>query len=211
MLENYIILVGRLEQSMHIPSEPPEIIQGNRPDPSCPYTGKLEIIDLKKKNHTKFIFLVRYQPKASLVLQGISCIIEVGYKIGIIGRTGSGKKNLISSLFLLVEPIEVRMIIDGLNISTIGILELQSSLSIIPQDPTLFSGTVRYNLDPLSEHTDQDIWEVTFLYKHCQNLSFCSIASFSLLQYFSFFPSKGLFYCSNRSVIITFYQIHQFL
>ncbi|XP_059276298.1 ABC transporter C family member 10-like isoform X2 [Lycium ferocissimum] len=150
MLENSIISVERLEQYMHIPSERAEIIQGNRPDPSWPSTGKVEIVDLK----------VRYQPKAPLVLQGISCIFEGGHKIGVVGRTGSGKTTLISALFRLVEPTEGMIIIDGLNISTIGIHDLRSSLSIIPQDPTLFSGTVRYNIDPLSEHTDQEIWEV---------------------------------------------------
>ncbi|KAL3331443.1 hypothetical protein AABB24_034988 [Solanum stoloniferum] len=150
MLENSIISVERLEQYMHIPSEHPEIIPGNRPDPSWPSIGKVEIIDLK----------VRYQPTAPLVLQGISFTIEGGYKVGIVGRTGSGKTTLISALFRLVEPTEGMIIIDGINISTIGIHDLRSSLSIIPQDPTLFSGTVRYNLDPLSEHTDQEIWEV---------------------------------------------------
>ncbi|KAG5593310.1 hypothetical protein H5410_043824 [Solanum commersonii] len=150
MLENSIISVERLEQYMHIPSEHPEIIPGNRPDPSWPSIGKVEIIDLK----------VRYQQTAPLVLQGISFTIEGGYKVGIVGRTGSGKTTLISALFRLVEPMEGMIIIDGLNISKIGIHDLRSSLSIIPQDPTLFSGTVRYNLDPLSEHTDQEIWEV---------------------------------------------------
>ncbi|KAK6783396.1 hypothetical protein RDI58_021193 [Solanum bulbocastanum] len=150
MLENSIISVERLEQYMHIPSEHPEIIPGNRPDPSWPSIGKVEIIDLQ----------VRYQPTAPLVLQGISLTIEGGYKVGIVGRTGSGKTTLISALFRLVEPTEGMIIIDGINISTIGIHDLRSSLSIIPQDPTLFSGTVRYNLDPLSEHTDQEIWEV---------------------------------------------------
>ncbi|XP_009761955.1 ABC transporter C family member 10-like [Nicotiana sylvestris] len=150
MLENSIISIERLEQYMHIPSERPEIIEGNRPAPGWPSTGKVEIVDLK----------VRYQPNAPLVLQGVSCIIEGGYKVGIVGRTGSGKTTLISALFRLVEPTEGMIIIDGLNISTIGIHDLRSSISIIPQDPTLFSGTVRYNLDPLSQHTDQEIWEV---------------------------------------------------
>nr|GMC78808.1 ABC transporter C family member 10-like [Ipomoea batatas] len=150
VLENSIVSVERLEQYMNIPSEAPEIIEGNRPAPEWPSIGKVEIHDLK----------VRYRDNAPLVLQGISCTFEGGYKVGIVGRTGSGKTTLISALFRLVEPTEGKIIIDGLNISAVGVHDLRSSLAIIPQDPTLFSGTIRHNLDPLSDHTDDQIWEV---------------------------------------------------
>ncbi|KAI7987298.1 ABC transporter C family member 10 [Camellia lanceoleosa] len=150
ILANLIISVERLEQYMHIPSEAPEIIEANRPAFNWPTIGKVEIRDLK----------VQYRPNAPLVLRGISCIFEGGHKIGIVGRTGSGKTTLIKVLFRLVEPTEGMIIIDDLNISNIGLHDLRSRFAIIPQDPTLFSGSVRYNLDPLSEHTDHEIWEV---------------------------------------------------
>ena len=105
---------------------------------------------------------IRYQPNSPLVLQGISCVFEGGHKIGIVGRTGSGKTTLISALFRLVEPTEGRIIIDDLNIASIGLHDLRSSFGIIPQEPTLFSGSVRYNLDPLSEHSDHELWKVKF-------------------------------------------------
>ncbi|GLT53827.1 hypothetical protein SLA2020_270700 [Shorea laevis] len=149
-LENIITSVERLEQYMHIPSEAAQVIEGHRPMQNWPVIGEVKICDLK----------VRYRPNAPLVLQGISCIFEGGQKIGIVGRTGSGKTTLISALFRLVEPTEGRIIIDDVDISAIGLHDLRSCLGIIPQDPTLFSGTVRYNLDPLSEHTDKEIWEV---------------------------------------------------
>ncbi|PSS09355.1 ABC transporter C family member 10 like [Actinidia chinensis var. chinensis] len=149
-LSNLIISVERLEQYMHIPSEAPEIVENNRPALNWPDVGKVEIHNLK----------VRYLPNAPMVLRGISCTFEGGHKIGIVGRTGSGKTTLISALFRLVEPEEGMVIIDGLNISTIGLHDLRSHFAVIPQEPTLFSGSVRYNLDPLSEHTDQQIWEV---------------------------------------------------
>ncbi|KAI7989714.1 ABC transporter C family member 10 [Camellia lanceoleosa] len=150
LMANSIIAVERLEQYMHIPSEALEIIQSNRPAFNWPAIGRVEIRDLK----------VRYRPNAPLVLRGISCIFEGGHKIGIVGRTGSGKTTLISALFRLVEPTEGMIVIDDLNISTIGLHDLRSHFGVIPQDPTLFSGSVRYNLDPLEEPSDQEMWEV---------------------------------------------------
>ncbi|KAJ4954025.1 hypothetical protein NE237_030857 [Protea cynaroides] len=149
-LANYIISVERLNQYMHIPREAPEVIQENQPPPTWPGVGKVEIRNLQ----------IKYRPNTPLVLSGISCTFEGGHKIGIVGRTGSGKTTLISALFRLVEPTDGKIIIDNLDISMIGLHDLRSRIGIIPQDPTLFNGTIRYNLDPLSQHNDNEIWEV---------------------------------------------------
>ncbi|XP_071719708.1 ABC transporter C family member 5 [Rutidosis leptorrhynchoides] len=148
-LENKIISIERIHQYCHIPSEAPPIIQENRPPPSWPELGKIEIIDLK----------VRYKENLPVVLRGVTCEFPGGKKIGIVGRTGSGKSTLIQALFRLIEPEGGRIIIDNIDISSIGLHDLRSRLSIIPQDPTLFEGTIRGNLDPLEEHSDQEIWE----------------------------------------------------
>ncbi|XP_004234191.1 ABC transporter C family member 10 [Solanum lycopersicum] len=149
-LANYIISVERLNQYMHIPSEAPVIVKENRPPVNWPTRGKVEIQDLQ----------IRYREDSPLVLRGISCTFEGGHKIGVVGRTGSGKTTLIGALFRLVEPTSGRILVDGVDISKIGLHDLRSRFGIIPQDPTLFNGTVRYNLDPLCQHTDKDIWEV---------------------------------------------------
>ena len=95
-----------------------------------------------------------------IVLRGITCTFPGGMKTGIVGRTGSGKSTLIQTLFRIVDPAAGQILIDGINISSIGLHDLRSRLSIIPQDPTMFEGTIRSNLDPLEEYADEEIWEV---------------------------------------------------
>lgn len=149
-LENCIISVERIKQFMHLPAEPPAVISDRRPPPSWPSRGKIDLENLS----------VKYRPNAPMVLRGLTCTFAAGNKIGVVGRTGSGKTTLLSALFRLIDPNSGRILIDELDICTIGLKDLRMKLSIIPQEPTLFRGSVRSNVDPLGLHTDEDIWEV---------------------------------------------------
>ncbi|KAF2156832.1 ABC multidrug transporter-like protein [Myriangium duriaei CBS 260.36] len=101
---------------------------------------------------------MRYRAGLPLVLKGLSLHVKPGERIGVVGRTGAGKSTIMSTLFRLIELSGGSITIDGVDIAKIGLADLRSRLSIIPQDPTLFRGTVRSNLDPFNEHTDLELW-----------------------------------------------------
>lgn len=104
---------------------------------------------------------IRYRPNAPLVLKGITCTFKEGTRVGVVGRTGSGKTTLITALFRLVEPLSGHILIDEIDICSMGLKDLRMKLSIIPQEPTLFRGSVRTNLDPLGLFSDDEIWQVS--------------------------------------------------
>ncbi|RAL42397.1 hypothetical protein DM860_017577 [Cuscuta australis] len=148
-LANYVISAERIKQFMHLTPELPAVVENNRPNSSWPSMGRIEFLDLK----------IRYRVNAPLVLKGITCTFNEGTRVGVVGRTGSGKTTLISALFRLVEPYSGKIIVDGLDICSIGLKDLRLKLSIIPQEPTLFRGSVRSNLDPLGLYSDDQIWK----------------------------------------------------
>ncbi|KAL3462252.1 P-loop containing nucleoside triphosphate hydrolase protein [Aspergillus heterothallicus] len=102
---------------------------------------------------------MRYRAGLPLVLKNLSMTIAGGERIGIVGRTGAGKSSIMSALFRLTELSGGKISIDGVDIAAVGLQDLRSRLAIIPQDPTLFRGSIRSNLDPFNEHTDLELWD----------------------------------------------------
>ncbi|ETV90679.1 hypothetical protein H310_14573 [Aphanomyces invadans] len=101
---------------------------------------------------------MRYRSHLDLVLKNVSFTVQAGEKVGICGRTGSGKSSLMAALFRMVEATDGRIRIDGVDIATVDLHTLRSRLTIIPQDPVLFSGSLRFNLDPANEASDDELW-----------------------------------------------------
>ncbi|CAO2203471.1 unnamed protein product [Urochloa humidicola] len=148
-IENKMVSVERIKQFTNIPSEATWRIKDCLPDANWPTKGDIDVIDLK----------FRYRHNTPLVLKGITISIHGGEKIGVVGRTGSGKSTLIQALFRIVEPSEGKIIIDGVDICTLGLHDLRSRFGIIPQEPVLFEGTIRSNIDPLEQYSDDEIWQ----------------------------------------------------
>ncbi|KAM0052069.1 putative ABC-type xenobiotic transporter [Helianthus debilis subsp. tardiflorus] len=147
--ENSFNAVERVGTYIELPSEAPSVIEENRPPPGWPSLGLVEFENVG----------FRYRPGLPSVLHGLSFSISPTEKVGIVGRTGAGKSTMINALFRLVELEKGRILIDNYDISSFGLTDLRKVLGIIPQSPVLFSGTVRFNLDPFNEHSDLELWE----------------------------------------------------
>ncbi|KAI7725406.1 hypothetical protein M8C21_031087, partial [Ambrosia artemisiifolia] len=147
--ENKMISVERVLQYSKLTSEAPLVIEDSRPPNEWPENGTISFTNLQ----------IRYAEHLPSVLKNITCTFPGKKKVGVVGRTGSGKSTLIQAIFRVVEPTQGFITIDGVDICKIGLHDLRSRLSIIPQDPTMFEGTVRGNLDPLNQYPDAEIWE----------------------------------------------------
>eukprot|EP00047_Mylnosiga_fluctuans_P021846 m.109714 g.109714 ORF g.109714 m.109714 type:complete len:1474 (+) comp9049_c0_seq5:48-4469(+) len=146
-LESDIVAVERVEEYIQLPSEAPLFLE-HRPASDWPATGSIRFDN----------FALRYRPGLDLVLRNLTCDVRGGEKIGIVGRTGAGKSSLTLSLFRLVEPAGGRIAVDGEDIAKLGLQDLRANLTVMPQDPVLFCGTVRDNLDPFHVYSDQRVW-----------------------------------------------------
>ncbi|KAI8827837.1 P-loop containing nucleoside triphosphate hydrolase protein [Chytriomyces cf. hyalinus JEL632] len=142
--------VERMETyAYNLPVEADAIIKHNRPDKEWPREGIIEFKEV----------VMRYAPNLPIVLDNVSFAIKSREKVGIVGRTGSGKSSLMQALFRMVEPASGKIFIDGVDIGGIGLSDLRSRIAIIPQDPVVFSGTFRSNMDPFAEHSDNELWD----------------------------------------------------
>ncbi|KAJ8785310.1 hypothetical protein J1605_007420 [Eschrichtius robustus] len=147
-LESNIVAVERVKEYSKTETEAPWVVEGSRPPAGWPLQGEVEF-----RNYS-----VRYRPGLELVLKDLSLQVRGGEKVGIVGRTGAGKSSMTLCLFRILEAAEGDILIDGLNVADIGLHDLRSQLTIIPQDPILFSGTLRMNLDPFGNYLEEDMW-----------------------------------------------------
>nr|GAT42967.1 predicted protein [Mycena chlorophos] len=162
-VEQNIVSVERILHQIEVEPERPHYIEEAKVDDRWPSAGKIEF-----RNYT-----TRYRPELEPILHDISLEINPAEKIGICGRTGAGKSSLLLALFRIIEPSAGSIAIDGVDISQIGLHDLRSSISIVPQSPDLFEGTLRLNIDPVEQHSDAEIWvalEQAHLKEYVQSL-----------------------------------------
>ncbi|KAJ3110961.1 hypothetical protein HK100_002851 [Physocladia obscura] len=148
-LESDFVAAERLDlYANDLPAEAPAHLPNDPSESEWPRYGKISIKDLQ----------VKYASKSEPVIKKLSIDINGSEKIGVVGRTGSGKSTLMTALFRIVEPSKGSVWIDGVDVSRIGLHTLRSRLQIIPQEPVMFTGTVRTNLDVESKFSDQELW-----------------------------------------------------
>jgi ATP-binding cassette subfamily C (CFTR/MRP) protein 4 len=148
--ENFMTSAERIDEYSHIPPESGFYQEEIKPPTNWPMEGKIEFENYK----------LRYREELQPVLKGINLTIHPRKKIGIIGRTGAGKSSIFQALFRLIDKstTDGRIFIDNIDINKISLNDLRIILNIIPQSPVLFSNTLRYNLDPFRNYTDEQLW-----------------------------------------------------
>ncbi|OWA50131.1 Canalicular multispecific organic anion transporter 2 [Hypsibius exemplaris] len=147
-MESNIVSVERINEYSEVENEAPWVIEGARPDKEWPQAGQITFKE----------YQTRYRKELDLVLKGVECKIVSGEKIGIVGRTGAGKSSLTLALFRIIEAAGGSIVIDGVDISQLGLHDVRSRITILPQEPVLFSGSLRMNLDPFERYSEEEIW-----------------------------------------------------
>lgn len=147
-LENQMTSVERILEYSSVEHEANlESAPDRKPPKTWPSRGQVKFVNL----------FLRYFPQDPPVLKNLSFVIKPLEKVGIVGRTGAGKSSLISALFRLTD-IDGSIIVDDIDTKRLGLHDLRSKISIIPQEPVLFSGTMRKNLDPFDDYSDEVLW-----------------------------------------------------
>ncbi|KNE72664.1 hypothetical protein AMAG_16423 [Allomyces macrogynus ATCC 38327] len=147
-VENTLVSVERINEYMHLPAEAPEETTAVALDAKWPADGAIEIDD----------YSTTYREGLDPVLKHVSVHVRAGERIGIVGRTGAGKSSLTLALFRIIEATSGRITIDGLDIAQLGLQDLRTRLTILPQDPIIFHASVRDNLDPTGANDDAAVW-----------------------------------------------------
>ncbi len=149
--------MGNADRCLNLLNIPQENVQGymsleafERRNPNWPTQGKVEFLDVSLK----------YRPTTDVVLSNLTFRVEALQKIAVVGRPGAGKSTICLSFSRLVDTIEGQILIDDVDIKSVQIEHLRSRISVIPQDPTIFSGTLRFNLDPEEKASDQRLMDI---------------------------------------------------
>ncbi|MBN3303878.1 MRP3 protein, partial [Amia calva] len=147
-VENNIVAVERVKEYTETPKEATWTMENSPLPPAWPQTGTIQFQG----------YGLQYRKGLEWALKGITLQIKEQEKVGIVGRTGAGKSSLALGIFRILEAAKGEIYIDGVNIAEIGLHELRSRITIIPQDPVLFSGSLRMNLDPFDSYSDEEVW-----------------------------------------------------
>jgi ABC-type multidrug transport system fused ATPase/permease subunit len=147
-LEMDLNSVERVVEYLELPQESAAIIESSRPPAYWPSASNKDSLIVADR------LSIKYAPELPVVVKEVSFSLGGSERVGLLGRTGSGKSTLAMSILRFVEPSSGRIMIDEIDISKIGLRDLRSRITFIPQDATLFSGTLRENLDPFKQHTD---------------------------------------------------------
>ncbi|PHH65684.1 hypothetical protein CDD81_1770 [Ophiocordyceps australis] len=149
MNEQNMNAMERVKEYLDLEQEAPPMVEDSRPPETWPEKGDMEFVD----------YTTRYRSDLEPVLRSISLKIKAREKVGIVGRTGAGKSSLALAIFRALEAEKGRIVIDGIEIGKIGLRDLRERITIVPQDPTLFMGTIRSNLDPFDQYSDEELFD----------------------------------------------------